>query len=180
MEKIEARKLALKKRNELSVEERCVKSELACQILLNYLSDCTDPILFYYPIKSELNILSAYDVLKNREIYFPKTVGNDIIFFRTYSLKDFELGLFNILEPNGETEVFSQKSGICVTPGVAFDKNGNRIGYGKGYYDRFYATHSGLKKVGITYSELIFDEVEAQDNDIRMDILVTERGIYKL
>ena len=65
-----------------------------------------------------------------------------------------------------------------LVPGLAFDAQGRRMGYGKGYYDKYFARYSECIKVGICYAVQIIDEVPTSQYDITMDAVATEQGIY--
>ena len=65
---------------------------------------------------------------------------------------------------------------ICIIPGVVFDNAGYRVGYGKGYYDRFLAAYDGTK-FGLAYSECILNEVPRGRFDRHVDILISEKGV---
>ena len=60
---------------------------------------------------------------------------------------------------------------------LGFDRHGGRIGYGAGYYDRFLSKHPGLRKIGIAFACQEFDGLPVDENDIRMDYIITENGI---
>ena len=66
---------------------------------------------------------------------------------------------------------------IVIVPGVAFDKKYNRMGYGKGYYDRFLKDMTALK-IGVCHSFQLVDEIPSEPHDIKMDMIVTEREIW--
>lgn len=87
-------------------------------------------------------------------------------------------GTFGIPEPDPHRcrQVEPGLAEIVVVPGVAFDRRGNRIGYGKGYYDRFLQTLPALK-VGFAFALQLVPDIPAEPTDVRMDWLVTESGI---
>ena len=60
-----------------------------------------------------------------------------------------------------------------IVPGVCFDKNNNRLGYGKGYYDKYLSRKHYFKKVALAFSETIIDELPSTENDIVMDEIIT-------
>lgn len=70
---------------------------------------------------------------------------------------------------------------LIVTPGVAFSKTGKRLGYGGGYYDRFFAKIAGLQnpapKVALIPESQIFDDIPTDEHDLPVDFLISERGI---
>ena len=86
-------------------------------------------------------------------------------------------GSYSISEPPQSALTLTDLSDtLCLVPGLVFDKNGFRVGYGKGYYDRFLSTYQNTK-LGIVYSDFILDRVPRGRFDRSVDILVTERGI---
>jgi len=92
--------------------------------------------------------------------------------------KDLEKGVYNILEPIEKVKKESNNYDldIIVVPGLIFSKNGYRIGYGGGYYDKFLSRVSDkVKKVGIVYSDFVLDDLPVDDYDIPVDLIMTER-----
>lgn len=110
---------------------------------------------------------------------YPKVVGEDMIFCRTESEKDFVLGFKDIPEPSDKCEAVEVENGIIIMPGLAFDRSFNRVGYGRGFYDRYLAKHSKLFKTGIAFYGQIFEEIEQDSNDIALDVIVTDTVIYR-
>lgn len=93
------------------------------------------------------------------------------------SLEDLEEGSFGVLEPKAECEVYKDYSdGFCIVPALAFDKKGYRLGYGKGYYDRFLADFCG-KTVGICYNRFVIPEIPRGKYDKSVDLVVTEKKV---
>ena len=108
--------------------------------------------------------------LKKR-IILPTVVGDDIIPVEYAKDTGFAVGDFNILEP--QNEPYTGNFDLIVVPGVAFDQHGNRIGRGKGYYDRFLCQHLDVKRIGICFDFQLIDEVPTEPLDIRMDEVIT-------
>ena len=69
---------------------------------------------------------------------------------------------------------------IAITPGLGFTENGDRLGYGRGYYDRWFAKNDVKTKIGIAFEVQIVDELPTEDTDMPLDILVTEKRIIDL
>ena len=87
---------------------------------------------------------------------------------------------FSVPEPIGsEIPARAEEIPVVVVPMIAFDRNGHRIGYGAGYYDRFLSCHPHLKKIGIAFSCLEVPEIPGDENDVHMDLIVTEEGIIE-
>ena len=106
-----------------------------------------------------------------KQIILPTVVGDDIIPVDFGKDTTFAGGDFNILEP--QNEPYKGEFDLIVVPGVAFDRKGNRIGRGKGYYDRFLCRHLNVKRIGICFDFQLVDEVPAEPFDIRMDEVIT-------
>ena len=83
------------------------------------------------------------------------------------------LGAFHIEEPQGDDTVDPDSIELMVIPAVAYDRNGNRLGRGKGFYDRLLAS-TKARKVGIAYDFQLVDEIPAEPHDVPVDIVITE------
>jgi len=92
--------------------------------------------------------------------------------------KELSSGAYGILEPREVRERDAGEVDVFIVPGIAFDKKGNRIGYGGGYYDRLLNKVKG-KKVGIAYDFQILDSIPAEGHDAGVDMIVTDRNIIR-
>jgi 5-formyltetrahydrofolate cyclo-ligase len=93
---------------------------------------------------------------------------------------DLEMGFYGIHEPKKEKVriINPMDIDLCIIPGVAFDINKNRIGYGAGYYDRFLkGVRKECFKVGIAFEEQILQDIPASENDIALDLIITDKRI---
>jgi len=94
--------------------------------------------------------------------------------------EDLAPGAWGILEPKPESlrPVDPAEIDLVLVPGVAFDRSGNRLGYGAGYYDRFLRslTHRA-KAVALAYQLQVFEHIEADEHDFPVDFVVTEEGV---
>ena len=106
-----------------------------------------------------------------KTIILPTVVGDDIIPVEYAKDTAFAVGDFNIMEP--QNEPYKGGFDLIVVPGVAFDRKGNRLGRGRGYYDRFLAKHPDVKRIGICFDFQLVDEVPAEPFDIRMDEVIS-------
>ena len=106
-----------------------------------------------------------------KQIILPTVVGDDIIPVEYAKETTFAVGDFNILEP--QNEPYQGGFDLMVVPGVAFDRQGNRLGRGKGYYDRFLSQHLTVKRIGICFDFQLVEEVPAEPFDIRMDEVIS-------
>lgn len=131
-----------------------------------------EKIMLYNALPDEvqtLNFLEKWHLRKT--IILPTVVGDDIIPVEYAKETTFAVGDFNILEP--QNEPYTGEFDLMVVPGVAFDRKGNRLGRGKGYYDRFLSQHLEVKRIGLCFDFQLVDEVPAEPFDIRMDEVIS-------
>lgn len=119
-------------------------------------------------------ILNAID--SGKRIAVPKITEKKMKFYFIHSLEDVKSGYMGILEPITEEEA-TVSNALMLMPGVAFDTNRNRIGYGKGYYDSYLNSHKIKKKIGLAYDFQIVNEIQADEYDIKPDYILTETKI---
>ena len=97
-------------------------------------------------------------------------------FIYVSSLDELVVGSYSIPEPPSNNEEYAGESNaLCLVPALAFDREGYRLGYGGGYYDRFLCSFCGVS-AGVTYSDLICDRLPHGEFDIKTDIIISERG----
>ena len=102
-------------------------------------------------------------------------------FYLIDSLDDLSPGTFGVLEPtpNPEKRLTDWEKSICIVPGLCFDFDGYRLGFGKGYYDRFLSEYTGIR-VGICYSSGVRGHLHHGRYDRTVDVLVTEKNIKSI
>ena len=132
-------------------------------------------VLTYVSLKDEVDTfkLIEYSLKIGKKVAVPKCEGDIIKFYLISNLTDLKKGKFNILEPTTNKLVTNFENSICIVPGIAFDKNNNRIGYGRGFYDKFLQNYNGIK-IGLVYSECICEEIDIEKTDIKMDKIVCD------
>ena len=106
----------------------------------------------------------------------------DMDFYIITSDKQLESGAFGVLEPDPKKcELLTCfDDAVCIVPALAYDMDGYRLGYGKGYYDRFLSAHSGLYNIGIEYCSCTVSNLVRGKYDVAADMLVTEKYIKKI
>ncbi len=165
MDKIEARSYSLKKRTSLASKEVNTK-------VVNDLKKAIDKyntIGLYYPIGTEIDILDIINEYPNKEFYLPIT--RDEISFIKYKIGDKLIDAkFHTKEPIGDI-VSRDKIECFIIPCVAISKDHKRLGYGKGYYDRYLNGYKGFK-IGVIYKELNNMDFEASDFDVILDLII--------
>jgi 5-formyltetrahydrofolate cyclo-ligase len=131
----------------------------------------------YYAFGSEVKtdlILEKAKVL-GKKVALPSVEGESLTFYELSSGKYLVKGRFGIMEPLPYGPV--ERMDLLVVPGIAFDKKGYRLGYGKGYYDKFLAEKS-LFSIGLAYSFQLLESLPRGKYDRRLDAIATEERIY--
>ncbi len=111
-----------------------------------------------------------------KKVAVPKVVGKDMVFYQLESFDQLEPGYFNIPEP-ARGEIVDWEYPLMIMPGVAFDNQRHRVGYGGGFYDRFLEVHN-IPKVAIAFEFQMMEEVPVEPTDILPDAVVTEKQVY--
>ena len=172
----------LEKRNSLSKEEIFEKS---AQIKKNLFSleqyKKSKTIMFFVSFNSEVNTHSMIkDALKNKTLVVPKVVQHEI---EPSVIIDFdnlvESGSFGILEPIDLMKIAYKNINLVLVPGIAFDKEGHRIGYGFGYYDKFLAKVPKAVKIGLCFDFQVVDKIPLETHDVPVDFIVTEKRVVE-
>lgn len=109
----------------------------------------------------------------------PKVVGKDLEFYSITGNGDLEEGAMGIMEPKSTCLKVWDTMAPVVVPGIAFDPCGHRVGYGGGYYDRFFEQEPGHKKLAIAYDFQVFEAIPAGHHDKSVDLIITPGGIKK-
>lgn len=139
-------------------------------------------ILLYISNDIEVDTLKIFDnaVKNGKTVLVPKciTATRQMEFYSINNISDLVLGAYDILEPDTTKCSIDNNldNTICFIPALAFDKLGYRLGFGMGYYDRFLSGFKG-QKIGLCYSDCIYDELPRNQFDAKVDILITEDNI---
>ncbi len=181
--KTEIRNIYKEKRKTISPEERKTMDSAICKRFLSLSSyRFADTILLYSPLKYEIDTLEiAKDALsKGKKVAYPRCIeDNKMVYHYISSLNELSSGMYGIKEPRIDLPTFSPSDTehvICVLPAIVYDKKGYRLGYGKGYYDRFLSEFKGAK-AGLIYSEYILDNLPHGKFDLKSDFVITEKGV---
>ena len=131
-----------------------------------------DTLLVFYPLDGEIDLLpvAEFGWREGKNVGFPlcEDKSGTMTFRLVPSLDELSEKSFGIKEPNQNAPLAVPKNAVIFLPALAIDKKGSRIGYGKGYYDRYLAKHAQLSPytVGVIYKELVFDELPHDEYDI--------------
>ena len=197
MDKKELRKIKMHERDSLSRDEAQALSDIITEKILSLKEyKEADTILTYVSCRSEVItdnlILAALN--DGKKVGVPKVESDIMNFYYINSLDELKAGYFGVREPvvsqntsvslsdnNGTVKPpVSDPSGcLMIVPGLAFDKDLNRIGYGKGFYDKYFQSHmdTPFTKCGIAFDIQLCEKIEADPYDQPLDMLVTENSV---
>ena len=141
-------------------------------------------LFMYSSYGKEADTNKLFDIFRydGKQIAFPKVTipeNRQMNFVVVTDIKELSAGYKGIPEPIGNCycDEISQEA-IIVVPMVAFSKEGARVGYGGGYYDKFLSKYKFRKIIGIAFEFQRFDDIEKEEHDIKLDYIVTEKKIY--
>ena len=148
----------------------------------------TGAVMMYLNIRSEVHtqwfVHEAWG--HGKRVVVPYCENDEIELFRLENFDELAPAMMRVLEPKPEWRQHVERRmrpddlDLVVMPGLAFDHCGGRLGYGKGYYDRLlHQLRDDAAKVAVCFECQLFPEIPVLPHDIRMDIVVTERGIYR-
>lgn len=132
-------------------------------------------ILIYVSLKYEVDTrrLINYFLVSGKKVAVSKVLGKEMKFYYINSFDDLILGYKNVWEPKEYCVMVSDfSSSISITPGICYNRIGYRIGYGGGYYDRFYKKVN-LYKIGLCYKEFLIDDEFNDIYDVAVDEIIT-------
>lgn len=132
-------------------------------------------IFSYSSLMDEVSTININkEILKMGKILaLPVCLNNSMKFYQVKDLDSLRKGKYNILEPRREREQIANINDIILVPGRFFDPFNNRIGRGKGYYDKFLAKNN-LFKIALSYNIQIIDKIDAKNHDQKMDLILKD------
>ena len=169
------RSCANREQLDLCITEQFLKSEIYRN---------TDVLLLYASFDAETDTFALIEnaLADKKAVYLPRCDrdSNQMDFYRVMSVSELNMDAFGILAPEEKKEcLFAGENGaVCVVPGLAFTKRGERLGYGRGYYDTF-LEKIDVHTVGFCYGFQVIDRVPTEWHDKRMRYLCTEKGLQR-
>jgi 5-formyltetrahydrofolate cyclo-ligase len=175
------RQILRQRKDAMIPEDRLEKSRRICRHLMKIIRN-GETVMVFTSKEKEVNtqplILALF--AHGNPVVVPIIVQEDVSLRLSY-LRDFSAlvpSTFGVPEPIGsEIPAAADDVGTIILPMLGFDRKGGRIGYGAGYYDRFLSKHPTLRKIGVAFACQEFDGLPVDENDIRMDSIITEDGI---
>lgn len=172
--KVELRKIQKQKREQIDIKvisKQIIKKLFSLNEFL-----CAKNIFTYISTEKEVDTTQILE-LKTKEIFVPKILDKSMIMTK-YTPNNLIKNKFGINEPLIYTPVEPNESDIIIVPALSVDRELNRLGYGGGYYDRFFKKNKKGIKIVILPEILFTEKIETNIYDIKMNILVTENKIY--
>ena len=183
-EKIVIRKKALINRKKKYFEINTQFFNPLIKLLKKNKKSNTNILSLYYPSNYEVNVLNIFKAIKKIGVktVLPVTQSNyQMKFVEWQHLDPLTVNEFGILEPSLQGKVFIPN--FMLVPLLAFDNKNNRLGYGKGFYDRFLNKFLKIKKnittIGVAFSFQKYNKLPVSNLDIRLDYILTEKGLNK-
>ena len=158
-----------------NIKNKVTKDNLIYQKVINnkdILSSKT--LLIYISINSEVDTIKIINYFLNtKNIAVPKIIDNNMYFCYVTNLNELTSGKYNIPEPTNENIVTDFDNAICIVPGICYDKKNYRVGYGKGYYDKFLSKNK-IKTIGLCYKECMIEKIDNDKYDYKIDEVITD------
>ena len=178
---IRTRILKLRKDRDLQ-EWETATAQIAERVTSHPWFQKTSDVCIYMDIRKEVG---TWQIIREawrlgKRVWLPRTEGQRMEFFLTESKDRLTVGAYGIQEPSGD-RMYQGDSGLMIMPGVAFDEERHRIGFGGGYYDRYLERHPELFTMAIAFEDQVLPKIPADEHDIRPMLLVTQdriRGPY--
>lgn len=172
-------------RERMSADEVRERSRSICSLLLQsgwYRK--TSAIYGYYCLGNEADcrLFLKQALSDGKLVALPMTERNGgcgMEFYRITSLSQVEEGNFHVMEPVPGLPLVQREEAAVLVPGLVFDRRGGRLGYGKGYYDRYFARFGNLKRIGLAFENQMEEEIPVTALDIGMDYIYTEEQCYE-
>ena len=178
--KKETRKIFFEKRKALTLSERELRDKILFDktVSLDAYKNA-EILLAYYPVKNEPNILPIVEhaLMSGKKVAFPISDPEEfsLRFAFVGDLSELVSGTYSIPEPTTAAQRYvNNEMTLCIVPGLAFDRKGKRIGYGKGYYDRFLGVFFGIS-LGICYSDFLVDSLPVEKTDVSLDMIISDK-----
>ena len=181
------RKSALKRRAEITNrQEKSV--QIAKNLFATQMYQDADMIFGYMAYRSEAETMPVFEqaFAAHKCVAVPRVLFSDaekengtMVFCRIASLDDCVKGAYGILEPREDCPIVQPKeTSLILVPGCAFTRDGFRMGYGGGYYDRYLQLHPKAIAIGYAFEEQIYDVIPREAHDRRLDFVVTQKECY--
>ena len=176
MDKNGFRDLMIKKRRSIHNKEE-LSIEIINRIIDLDIYKKSKIIAIYNSMNEECSTKILIDkALLEKIVLLPKIEDDEMFFVRIRENTKYIKSKFKVMEPLGE--IYNNDIDLIIVPGVSFDESFNRLGYGKGYYDKF-LKNKNIFKLGICFEEQLVSNLPIDEWDIKVDMIITEKKILK-
>lgn len=176
MEKKDIRKLVFARRKEMTSAELEEKSRKICDTVI-HMKEFRDASAVYVYMDYNGEAMTGFLIeeawKQGKRVAAPKVEGETMSYYYISSYEDVKPGYFGIPEPDAVNPAIDEDA-LLIVPGVAFDDQCHRCGYGKGFYDRYLSAHRQHPTIAIALEQQMMEEVPSDVHDICPDYLVTE------
>lgn len=179
--KSEFRDYIAKKKEALPLVEKREMDNAIYETIINSHEFINAKVIFIYISfgkEVDTHNIIQYAIASGKEVCVPRVISRlkGMRALKINSLDELEISNYGILEPKENSEEVSvENMDLAVIPGLAFDLQGGRIGYGGGFYDRFFSNSDiNIKKIALAYEFQILEEIPLEDHDIAIDSIITE------
>ena len=175
MNKQELRRMIREKKRAMTMEEIQQRSEKLAQLFLQSEAYRNAKTIYgYLPYNQEVRTVSMLEqaMKDGKRVAVPKCYGDEMKFIFMDDLTQVEKGYANIPEPIADGPVADDKTALVLMPGLAFDPQGHRIGYGGGFYDKFLSQEPGHPTLALCYAFQMLPHLETEEFDIPVDCVL--------
>ena len=169
----------LKRKKQMLSQEQRQRFDQAIHARLLQQVPRAGPVFCYVSAGDEVNTHPVIDRLRqlDKTVLIPRIVNREkMIAVRFTGWDRLRVGQLGILTPDTDEE-WPGVADLCITPGLGFTPDGRRIGYGRGYYDKWFATHPRSARVALCYECQIVDDMPVTATDMRVEKIITEERI---
>ena len=190
MTKAQIREIMKGRREKLSLEERKKMNDLIQeQLFQTEIYRQSNQLLSYVSFQAEANTRTIISKARfdGKKVFVPRVEGKNMNFYQISNFEDLVPSKFGVPEPIPNPDLLfhlkelENSKVLILVPGLAFDTNGNRIGYGAGYYDRYLAldTKNNFIKIALAYEFQILESIVYEEYDIPVDYIITPKQMIQ-
>ena len=175
MDKKQLRRMIRERKRAMTEAEIQSRSEALAQLL--YASEAyrnAKTIYGYLPYNQEVRTVPMLEqaLRDGKQVAVPKVFGDEMKFLYLQDLTQVAKGYAGIPEPIADEPVAEDKTALVLMPGLAFDPQGHRIGYGGGFYDKFLAAEPNHPTLALCYEFQLLPKLETEEHDIPVDVVL--------
>ncbi len=168
MTKVEVRKLMIDLRLKQTSKEKKQRDQDLIEKIKNHpYYKQAQTVTLFYPMNGEIDLLKL--LKEHKTFLFPRVQGNHLDFYKYHPYMAFHKSNFGVMEPSEKETKYQGTYDLVIVPALAISKDKDRIGYGKGFYDRFISSHDIKHTLGVIYDFQELDQIETSSFDQKLD-----------